>query len=401
MAKNRSIHPLLVAAASPFQASPAPGVTHRGSRSRVDLNGPWERYLNGSLYDVIQAPGSLRPLGSFRLQRSFLLPKLAARQRAFLCFDAVTYHGRAFANGTELGAMGSYVPYEFEFTRHAEEGSNTVEVVLSDLIPEPSGAGKAEIAVGLNPGWEGYGGIIRDVYVELRPGAFIENIRFAYKLNGGYTKASCRAQVFLSAAEPASGRLELSLFHGHSTVARLSQPVELPAGSSEVEAVFDTDAPPLWSPEQPNLHQLAAHLETGLGADHYACRTGFRDLQIRGRAFELNGRALVLNGVCRHDMWKDQGFTLTPAQMEQDMRMIKALGANFVRLVHYPHHRYIIDLADELGLLVSEEPGYWNMDFQTMPRAQVEAGLRILERIIRRDWNSPAVFAWLLANECN
>ena len=78
-------------------------------------------------------------------------------------------------------------------------------------------------------------------------------------------------------------------------------------------------------------------------------------------------------------MWKDQGFTLTRAQMAQDMRMIKALGANLVRLVHYPHHRHIVELADELGLLVTEEPGYWNMDFRTMPRTMIELGYRIME----------------------
>ena len=84
---------------------------------------------------------------------------------------------------------------------------------------------------------------------------------------------------------------------------------------------------------------------------------------------------LVLKGVARHDMWKEQGFTLTRRQMEQDMRMIKAMGANFIRQVHYPHHRYLTDLADEYGLLISEEPGYWNMDFQTMPRTMIESGV--------------------------
>jgi hypothetical protein len=86
--------------------------------------------------------------------------------------------------------------------------------------------------------------------------------------------------------------------------------------------------------------------------------------------------------------------------MAQDMRMIKALGANFVRLVHYPHHRHIVELADALGLLVSEEPGFWNMDFRTMPPTMIELGYRIMEGTIRRDWNSPSVFAWLLGNEC-
>jgi len=80
--------------------------------------------------------------------------------------------------------------------------------------------------------------------------------------------------------------------------------------------------------------------------------------------------------------------------------MIKAMGCNFVRLVHYPHDRGIIELADRLGLLVSEEPGYWGMDFKVMERPRVELGFNILETTIRRDWNSPSVMAWLLANEC-
>ena len=107
----------------------------------------------------------------------------------------------------------------------------------------------------------------------------------------------------------------------------------------------------------------------------------------------------MLNGICRHDLWKDQGYTLTRAQMEQDMRGIKALGANYVRLVHYPHDRHIVDLADELGLLVSEEPGFWGMDFRTMPWSRAELGLKLVEKLVRRDWNAPSVFAWLLGNE--
>src|SRR5205807_2111964 len=114
---------------------------------------------------------------------------------------------------------------------------------------------------------------------------------------------------------------------------------------------------------------------------------GFRSFAIRGRMFEWNGKPLVLQGVCRHDMWHEQGFTLTTAQMRQDMVAIKQLGANFVRLVHYPHHRYIVDLAEELGLLVTEEPGFWQVDFDNLPRAQIEAGLATLAATIRRDWN--------------
>ena len=158
--------------------------------------------------------------------------------------------------------------------------------------------------------------------------------------------------------------------------------------------------PFLWSPDSPNLYELAANLKTTSGEDRWFCKTGFREIRTEGREFRLNGKKLVLNGVCRHDMWRDQGFTLSRAQQDQDMRMIKNQGCNFVRLVHYPHDRRMIELADQLGLLVSEEPGYWGMDFNTMERPRVELGYMIIETIIRRDWNSPSVMAWLLSNEC-
>jgi len=369
-------------------------------RARVDLGGTWERHVNGKLFDVITVPSSQRPLGYYHLKRNFLLPAIPSGQRAILHFEGITYHGRVTVNGVELGMMGPYIPYEFEFTKQAKEGKNSIEVAIADLRPEPNGAGKDAISLGVNPGWEAHGGIIRDVYVEMRAAAYIANVQLGYELSAGYTKAACRARLFLNSVQATSGELEVTLLERESELARAGKTVEIPAGASEEVVTFEVSAPDLWSPEEPNLYELRASLKSEYGEDAWRCRTGFREVKIQGERFELNGEPLVLNGVCRHDMWKDQGFTLTRQQMAQDMAMIKGLGANFVRLVHYPHHRHIVELADELGLLVSEEPGYWNMDFHTMPRAMIELGYQIMEGTIRRDWNSPSVFAWLLGNEC-
>jgi beta-glucuronidase len=366
----------------------------------VDLGGAWERRVNGKFFDVITVPSSQRPLGFYHLKREFLLPALSGGERAILHFEGITYHGRVFVNDAELGTMGPYIPYELEFTEQAKEGRNSLVVAIADLVPEPSGAGKDEIALGVNPGWEAYGGIIRDTYVELRPAAHITNVQLGYVLSQGYTKAVCRARIFVNSSAPASGEVEVRLFKRELGVAGRAEHLQVSAGTSEVEVTFEVEAPDLWSPAEPNLYELRASLKSEHGEDAWSCRTGFREVGIKGNRFELNGERLVLNGVCRHDLWKDQGFTLTRQQMAQDMGMIKGLGANFVRLVHYPHHRHIVELADELGLLVSEEPGYWGMDFEKMPRSMIELGYRIMEGTIRRDWNSPSVFAWLLGNEC-
>jgi hypothetical protein len=383
-------------AAPPVLGTPAEAAV---ARSRVSLNGIWERRMNGVLVDRVDVPSSLRPSGFYRLERTFLLPKLAANQRAFVHFEAINYHGRVFVNAKELGETLLFVPAEFDFTAHAREGVNNVAVDLADLCSEPGGAGADEVWLGINPGWEGYGGIIRETWIDVRPAAFLENARFVYRLGKDYSSASCRITAWVSAASAISARCEVSLMRGANEVARAAKDIQASSGATEVELEFAVDHPALWSPDDPNLYTLTATLVSKAGQDSWNCRIGFRDITVEGRSFKLNREPLLLNGVCRHDMWKGQGFTLTRQQMEQDMRAIKALGVNYIRLVHYPHDRYIIDLADELGLLVSEEPGFWNVDFRKLAWQRAELGLRIMERIARRDWNSPSIFAWLLANE--
>ncbi|MDI7275967.1 MAG: glycoside hydrolase family 2 TIM barrel-domain containing protein, partial [Anaerolineae bacterium] len=384
-------------------SSPSRGVAPQPTgdcRQRISLTGSWERYVAGTLRDSVQVPSSLRPSGFYRLQRQVFLPRLVVGQRVIVHFDAIMNHGTVYFNGCWVGEMGPYVPYEFDVTPHVVEGSNLVAVDIADLGPAPEGRGEGEADLNNNYGWETYGGIVRDAYLELRPGAYIENLRLAYEFSEDWREATCRARLFLSALSPGPASLRVTLNDGTRTVTEVERSVTLPAGQSQVELQFAVGSPSLWSPERPALYRLAAELATAHGADALSVRTGFRSFVVRGNTFELNGRPVVLQGVCRHDMWKDQGFTLSREQMAHDMRMIKDLGCNYVRLVHYPHDRHIVELADELGLLVSEEPGYWGAHFPTEARAMVEAGLRVLEGTIRRDWNSPSVVAWLCANEC-
>ncbi|HWZ82294.1 MAG TPA: glycoside hydrolase family 2 TIM barrel-domain containing protein [Terriglobales bacterium] len=369
--------------------------------TRISLNGEWERHIGGVLYDTVVVPSSLRPSGNYILRRDFVLPRLSKTDRVFVHFEAIAFWGRATVNGSAIGTTdGPYIPVEFEFTSCMKEGKNELEVQLVDLTPLPDGSGTAEVILGHNPGWEASGGIIRDAWVEVRPASSVENVRFAYTLKSDYTSCICKPRVMVSSAEQASGIASVVLKRGQTEKARATRAVQLQAGGNDIEFAFELSDPELWSPESPSLYELTVVLKTAAGEHSWSCQTGFRDIRAVGRDFLLNGKRLVLNGVCRHDLWPDEGFTLSREQQERDMRMIKALGCNFVRLVHYPHDRHIVELADQLGLLVSEEPGFWQVDFETAPRPPIEMGFRILEATIRRDWNSPSVMIWFISNEC-
>jgi beta-galactosidase len=344
-------------------------------RLRIDLNGPWRKSVANVFVRTIDVPSSQRPSGSYELSREIILPRLAKGEHAILHFEGITYFARAFSNGTELGGMDPYVPYEFDITRSVRERSNVISLQMADLGSQSDHNGTSQIELGVNPGWEGYGGIIRNVWIEIRPPTFINTAQFRYELTADFSSAECRLRAELVSASPVSGRIQVSLRHLGQIVVSGAQAFSAQAGTSEAEVPLKVADPALWSTESPDLYDVLVSLQTSGVVDELSFRTGFRQFRVAGSSFQLNGREILLNGVCRHDMWKEQGFTLTGNQMKHDMRAIKAMGFNFVRLVHYPHDRYVVELADELGLLVSEEPGYWNVDFHIMRTPVKDLGL--------------------------
>ena len=218
------------------------------ARTVVDLNGNWERYIHDKLVEIVHVPSSLRPCGTYRLQRMFLMPRLSQDQRGIVHFDAITYHGRVSVNGHELGSMIPYLPHEFDFTSYAQEGRNTIAVEIVDAGPAPQGAGKDEVAFCYTSGWEAYGGIIRDVYAEVRTASFVDAVRFAYQLSNNYESAACTAKVTVSSSSAISGDCELALFWGASEVARASKTMSFVVGATEVDLAFDVKDVALWSP---------------------------------------------------------------------------------------------------------------------------------------------------------
>jgi hypothetical protein len=359
------------------------------ARVCVDLGGEWERWIGDQPLDRITVPSSYRPMGTVVLRRAVDLPALGPGRRAVLRFEGIAHFARLRVNGDEAGTMGPWTRHEFDVTAHVRAGANRLDVEVSDW----------QVPLGPSGAWEASGGIIRDVFLELRPDPYVENSRLQYELASHLGRAECVLDVFLRGTARASVRLSAELLSGTTLVAQAAREAKVEAGSATVSLKWELEAPALWAPRTPNLYTLRVRLESADGQDEYVTQTGLRDLRIEGNTFLLNGERLVLRGLARHDLWENQGHTMTAAQIEQDMRLIKATGANFVRLVHYPHDRRVVEAADRLGLFVTEESGLVWVRFDKLDRKAIETGLQNLERTVRRDWNSPSLFAVLIANE--
>jgi beta-glucuronidase len=352
---------------------------------RMDLNGYWDWQLPGGAWQRRRVPSSYTCVGRAVYRQEVALNP-AAGQRAFLCFDGIAYCGKLWFNDVFVGDLLPYVPYRFDVSRCAHAGPNLIEVEIEDITADYGPTG----------GWEDYGGITRDVYVEARDRIGIGDVQWRCDFDDTCSVAHCRVNVWLDGdAAGAAPEVTAGLFLN-------GQPIYLnhTAASAPSEFEFYVTHPLLWSPDSPTLYDLTVSVEAGDIRDVKMLRVGFREFKTSGSRFILNGQDIFLKGVARHEMWGDeQGFTLTDAQIEQDLRLIKAMGGNFVRLVHYPHRRLTIELCDRLGLLATEEPGLWWSDLSN--EALTAKALQVMERTILRDRNSPSVIAWLLFNECN
>lgn len=363
----------------------------KNGRLYYSLCGEWERWIGDKLIDKINVPSSYRPIGAVSLRRKFQSQLPDKNSRVILRYEGVAHYAVVRINGAEVGTMGPWTPYEFDVTGNIKVGENEIETEITDW----------QTPLGQCGAWEAYGGIIRDVFIEYRPDPYISNAHLQYKIDMKKNTLRCFLDVYLQSAKKGSEILNLKLTSGSESLHELTKTINFKNGENKIVLEWTMKLPQPWSPESPNLYDLNLTLSSGVIFDQYSLKTGFRDLRINGNMFMLNGRQLVLCGVGRHDIWFNQGHTMTDEQIWQDMRMIKDMGANFVRLVHYPHDRRVVEAADRLGLFVTEESGLVWLTFAKTARKVFDVGFENLERTIKRDWNSPSLFAILLGNECH
>src|SRR5215471_4536224 len=303
---------------------------------------------------------------------------LAPNSRLFVYFGAVNYLADVYLNGEKLGRHeGGFTPFNFEITNLVRETGNF-------LIVKVDNKRRRDAVPTLNTDWWNYGGITREVKLIETPATFLEDyflqlqkgsrdrISGWVKLNGNkpnqrVTVRIPEANLIKSFDTNANGLAEISL------EARLT----------------------LWSPDNPKLYEVV--LETD--GDQVRDQIGFRSIETKGTDILLNGQPIFLRGVCIHE---EAPFRGGRAFSREDAATLlgwaKELGANFVRLAHYPHNEHMIREADRLGIMVwSEIPVYWTIDWKN--NATLENARSQLREMITRDKNRAAVVIWSMANE--
>lgn len=348
-------------------------------RQKIDLGGKWLYRINGGEYTERTVPGSYHCVGNSEYMRRFSVNK-AEHRRTVLTFEGINYEGTIILNGTELGKTLPYCHYSFDITSLIRD-VNELTVLVKDI----------NAPYGPTDGWCCYGGIIRAVYLEILPETYISDVFFRQSLSEDL--ATAEVEINVSTLGNSDNGYSL-----HAELCRCGRTVVTSDGGKLLR--FTVDSPDLWSPDTPQLYELCLYLiKDGKATDKYSMSVGFRTLCMDGKRFYLNGKPFFIAGVCRHDLGEDEkGQTLSDEDIIRDLKMIKELGANFVRLVHYPHDKRVIEFADRLGLFVSEESGLWWSDMSN--KTLTDGALEVLKKTITRDRSNTSVAFWMGFNEC-
>jgi len=350
-------------------------------------------------------------------KRSLMVPPglLEPGRRVRLVFHGVNYVADVWVNGAYVGYHeGGFTPFIFDVTELLRGGLNWV-LVRVDNVPWDSPDSRYVTVPYKRCDWWNYGGIYRDVYLEIVNSTYIARLDLTPRAWEGLWNLTVRSVV----AGRAGGEVELEVYvypagaSGLDWEARpqAAQPDVVAHGKTRldgdrdlrvVEMVFQGLTAREWSPEEPNLYVAHARLRVnGSVVDEVYEQFGFREVRAAGGKILLNGKPVFLKGVSRHEDYPSTGRTAKPSAIYQDLQAAKEVGANFLRTAHYPNHPLTYVYADRLGLAVWEEiPVYW-FDCEAL-RLAAERGVarQMLLEMIYRDYNRPSIIIWSLANEC-
>ena len=302
-------------------------------------------------------------------RRVLHIPAEYEGKRLFLQFDGAAHIASVFVNGREtVTHRCGYTAFRVEITGLVRYGADNLVAVRLDCTENP-----AIPPFGFVIDYLTYGGLYREVWLDVREQAYIEDIFVT-------TPAAGRVRAVLTVSG-GQQHVRLRVLDGGVCLA------ECGGDGSE----FDVSVPNTaqWSPEHPKLYTLEAVLDNG---DTQRVSFGFRTAEFRVDGLYLNGERVFMRGLNRHQSYPYIGYAAPESLQREDARILKhELGCNAVRTSHYPQSRYFIDECDREGLLVfTELPGWQHIGGEDWKAQAVEN----VREMIMQYRNHPSIVLW-------
>ena len=305
-----------------------------------------------------------------------------ASQQVWIQFDGVNASAHVVLNGSPVcNHDGGYSTFRANITELLRDKNElTVEVDNSKndrVYPQ-----KADFTF--------YGGIYRDVSLMV-----VSKNHFTLDYFGGPgiritpTVQGADASVQVTTWHDGEGEVSIELLDAAGNTVATGK------GPDITLTIFNAH---LWNGvKDPYLYSCKARLVVnGTVEDETTTRFGVRSFKVDPKkGFFLNGKSYPLHGVSRHQDRKGLGNAITREMHDEDMALIKEIGANTIRLAHYQHDQYFYDLCDEVGMVVWAEIPYIS---EHMPNGR-ENTISQMKELIIQNYNHPCIVCWGVSNE--
>ncbi len=325
-----------------------------------------------------------RGIGTYSID----LPNPTEGKKQYIEFRGANHVATVYCNGRELGThKGGFSTFRYDLTDAMKPEGNVLTVVVSNaeshIYPQ-----SADFTF--------YGGLYRDVN-------FIEADKIHFDLLKGGTDAvfvtpritgKTRVDLFPVNADGCTVKVELKDAEGN-VVAERSAPA-----SEQTVIKLDVKNPHLWDGmADPYCYTAEASIEKdGEIVDTVVVTYGYRGFHVDPETgFWLNGRSYPLHGVSRHQDRLDKGWAISKADHEEDVALIKEVGANTIRLAHYQHDQYFYNLCDHTGFVLWAEIPFISR-YDDSKEAHDNTISQMTE-LVTQNYNHPSICFWGISNE--
>lgn len=354
--------------------------------------------------DPPKVPHDYNAVGSYL--KTFELPAHWTEREIILHFGSVRSAAYLWVKGKFVGyGQGSKTPMEFNISKFVRPGKNMIALEVYRFSDGSYLEGQDMWRVS---------GIEREVYLYANPGVYIHDIYVGSDLSDDFRTGKFELHVELATMQKgAMGERAISfnLYDGETIILSGSKAVALFASSRKtVEFSGELANVRTWTAETPNLYTLDINLLDARGEiiQSISQKVGFRNIRIEGGQLLVNGEAISIRGVNRHEHDPHTGKYVTEESMIQDITLMKQFNINAVRTSHYPNNLRWYELCDEYGLYVVDEA---NIESHGMRFNEAGYGLIANDpdwleawldrgiRMVERDKNYPSIIIWSMGNE--
>lgn len=349
-----------------------------------------------------EIPGYFRGKGWYR--NTIDIDRDLAKEHVYVFFEGANQETDLFINGKYVGNhKGGYTAFSFDITKFLNKGKNTIAISVDNTLNNN--------ITPLGGDFTMFGGIYRDVYLLYTPKAHISTTHYAS--SGVYLdayqitdkEAKIKSRTYLSNATDKSQRYYLKTQvqdADGNIVAEKNNPITIPEKSENI--LFQTDLsikkPKLWNTDAPYLYRVFTYLydSNNKVIDCVSNPLGLRTIKFDpDKGFFINGQPCKLMGTSRHQDYVGWGNALKDEMHIRDIKMIKDLGAKFIRISHYPQDPFVIEQCNNLGILSSIEIPIINNI--TMSEEYTKNCIDQVTEMVYQSYNSPSVVVWAYMNE--